>query len=96
MPSSCLVQHVDEQQLLYTFRRPDGGPMDCALHDGEMLLLSVDGACMGRGEAGWDQRCSHACMHACCSDCCCWATSPPQRLPTCPPAPPVALPSLAL
>lgn len=39
---SCL-QHVDEQEGLYTFRRPDSGAIECAFTDGEMLLLSVEG-----------------------------------------------------
>ena len=35
-------QHMDEQQQLYTFRRPDGGALDCGFADGDLVLLSVD------------------------------------------------------
>lgn len=45
--ASCL-QHVDEEQLLYTFCRPAGGAMECGFQEGEMLLLSVEGAVGGR------------------------------------------------
>ena len=44
--ASCL-QHVDEEQLLYTFCRPAGGAMECGFQEGEMLLLSVEGASGG-------------------------------------------------
>ncbi len=38
-----LLQHVDEEQLLYTFCRPGGGAIQCSFQEGEMLLLSVEG-----------------------------------------------------
>lgn len=51
-----LLQHVDEQEGLYSFRRPDGGAIDCTFTDGEMLLLSVEGKHVaggwGRGRGG--------------------------------------------
>ncbi len=50
---SCL-QHVDEQEGLYTFRRPDSGAIECAFTDGEMLLLSVEGKHVAGG--GWRQQ----------------------------------------
>ena len=42
--ASHALQHVDEEQLLYTFCRPAGGALECAFQEGEMLLLSVEGA----------------------------------------------------
>lgn len=47
-----LTQHVDGEQLLYTFRRPDGAPVECGFQEGEMLLLSVDGAWWGAPVCG--------------------------------------------
>lgn len=53
-PAPALPQHVDEQEGLYTFRRPDGGPIECSFTDGEMLLLSVEGKHVaGAGRGGW-------------------------------------------
>jgi hypothetical protein len=36
-------QHVDEEQLLYSFCRPDGAALDCGFQQGDMLVLSVEG-----------------------------------------------------
>lgn len=44
-PPTCPVQHVDEEQLLYTFGPADGGAIECGFQEGEMLLLSVEGGC---------------------------------------------------
>jgi hypothetical protein len=38
-----LAQHIDESELLYTFARPDDGAINCSFHEGEMLLLSLEG-----------------------------------------------------
>ncbi|KAL4448106.1 hypothetical protein ABPG75_005325 [Micractinium tetrahymenae] len=45
------LAHVDEEQLLYTFCRADGGAIECGFQEGEMLLLSVEGqhAAVARG-----------------------------------------------
>lgn len=50
------LQHVDEQEGLYSFRRPDGGAIDCTFTDGEMLLLSVEGKHVAGGLGGGEER----------------------------------------